>query len=46
MGFIVYLGEMLEVEVCINLRRRDIRVPQQFLNASQIMARLEQMSRE
>ena len=46
MSPVVYLGEVLEVKVSINLRRRDIRVAQQFLNATQVVARLEQVGGE
>ena len=46
MSPVVYLGEVLEVKVSINLRRRDIRVAQQFLHATQVVAGLEQVGGE
>jgi hypothetical protein len=41
MSFVVYLGEMLEVKVRIDLGCGDIGVSQQFLNAAQVMAGLQ-----
>ena len=46
MGLVVYLGEMLEVKVCVDLGRRDIGVPQQLLHAAQVMAGFEQVRGE
>src|SRR5271165_2234014 len=37
---------MLEIKVCVHLRRRDVRVAEQFLHTAQILARFEQMRRE
>ncbi len=45
-SFIVYLGKMLEIKVSIYLSRADIGMAQQFLDAAQIAARLEQMGRK
>jgi hypothetical protein len=45
-GSVVDLGEVLEIKVRIDLRRRDIGVTQQFLHPAQVLARLEQMRRE
>jgi hypothetical protein len=36
MGFIVYLGEMLEIKMCIDLGRADIRMTKHFLHATQV----------
>ena len=46
MRSVVYLGEVLKVKVCVYLRRRDVGVAQEFLDAAQIVARLEQMRGE
>src|SRR5210317_1337185 len=43
MSFVVYLGEVLEVKVSVDLGRGDVRVPQEFLHAAQVVARLEQV---
>jgi hypothetical protein len=40
-GLVVDLREMLEIEVGVDLGRRDIRVSQQFLNRAQITGRLQ-----
>ena len=44
MGLVVYLGEMLEVKVRIDLRARDIGVPKQFLYTTQVVAGLQQVT--
>ena len=46
MCLIVYLGQMLEIKVRVDLRRGDVGVAQEFLHAAQIMARFKQMRRE
>ena len=46
MGLVVYLGQMLEIKVCIDLSRGDIGVPQKFLHATQVVARFEQVGGE
>src|SRR5690606_27053190 len=46
MRSIVDVGEMLEVKMRIDLRRRQARVAEQLLDGAQIPARLEQMRRE
>ena len=46
MCLVVYLGQMLEIKVCIHLRSRDVGVAQKLLNAAQIMARFEQVRRK
>ena len=43
MSSVVYLGEVLEVKVRIDLGRRDICVAQQFLDTAQVVARFEQV---
>jgi hypothetical protein len=43
MRFVVYLGEVLEVKVSIDLGRGDVRVSQELLHAPQIVARLEKV---
>src|SRR3569623_676876 len=42
---VVDLGEVLEVEVGVYLRRRDIGMPQQLLHRAQLAARLEHVAR-
>ncbi len=46
MRFVVYMGEMLEIKMCVDLSRRDTRVAQQLLYGSQVSAGLEHMRRE
>ena len=46
MCLVVYLGQMLEIKVCIHLCSRDVGVAQELLNAAQIMARFEQVRRK
>jgi len=46
MGFVVYLGEVLEIKVRINLGAADIGMPEQFLHAAKIVAGFEHMRRE
>ena len=46
MCLVVYLGQMLEVKVCIDLRRADVGVAEKFLHAAQVVAGLEEMRRE
>src|SRR5690606_30548398 len=46
MRSIVDVGQMLEVKVGVDLRRRQARVAEQLLDGAQISARLEQMRRE
>ena len=41
MCLVVYLGEVLEIKVGIDLGRRDVRMPEQFLNPPQVVTRLE-----
>jgi len=43
MSFVVYLGEMLEVKVSIDLGGRYVGVPKQFLNPTQVVTRFQQM---
>src|ERR1700722_6106233 len=45
-GGVVHLGQMLEVEVRVDLGGADVRVPEQLLHAAQVAARLEQMAGE
>jgi len=42
-GLVVYLGQVLEVKVCIYLGGADIRVAKEFLDATQIVARFQQV---
>ena len=35
---VVYLGQVLEVEMCVNLRGGDVGMPEQFLNGTQVGA--------
>ncbi len=37
-SFVVYLGQMLEVKVCVDLSGTDIGMPQQFLDTSKVVA--------
>ena len=46
MGFVVYLGQMLEVKVRIDLGRRDIGMAQELLHAPQVMTRLQEVRGE
>src|SRR5438132_1542506 len=46
MRLIVDLGQILEVEMRINLRAGDARVAEHFLNCAQITRRLKQMRSE
>ena len=46
MGLVVDLGEVLEVEVGIDLRGADVGVAEQFLYSSQVTAGLQQMAGE
>src|SRR3954454_14562425 len=46
MGRVVDLGERLEVEVRIDLRRGDAGMAEHFLDRAQVLRRLEQMRRE
>ena len=43
MRSIVNLGQMLKIEMGINLRRGDMRMSQHFLHGTQITAGLQQM---
>ena len=43
MSSVVYLGEVLEVKVRVDLGRRDVRMTQQLLDATQIVARFQKM---
>src|SRR5207247_2480553 len=43
MRCIVRPGQILKVEVSIDLRARDARVPEQFLNRAKVPGRLQQM---
>jgi hypothetical protein len=37
-GFVVYLGQMLEVKVGVDLGRTDIGMSKQFLHATKVVA--------
>jgi hypothetical protein len=41
MRLVVYLGEVLEVKVRVDLGRGDVRVPEEFLDTAQVMAGFE-----
>ena len=41
--FVVYLGQVLEVKVSIDLGRADVGVSQQLLDAAQVVARFQQV---
>ena len=43
---IVNLGQVLEVEMCIDLSGGDVSVAEQFLHAAQIARRFEQVAGE
>src|ERR1700752_2853254 len=43
---VVDAGEVLEVKMSVDLRRRDVGVPQQLLDATQLPARFEQVGGE
>src|SRR5689334_12096380 len=45
MRCVVNLRQMLKIEMRINLRRPDVRVPEQLLHRAQIARRFEQMAR-
>jgi len=44
-GPVVDLGEALEIEMGIDLGRRDVGVTEQFLNGPKVATRFEQMAR-
>ena len=46
MGLVVYLGQVLEVKVGIDLGRADVGVPQQLLHRPDVLAALQEMRRE
>ena len=46
MRLVVDLDQLLHRNVCINLRRRQARVAQQFLYVTQVCATVEQVRRE
>ena len=46
MRLIVYLGKMLKIKVGVDLCRADVGMAEQFLNAAQILAGLEQVGSE
>src|SRR5688572_32889283 len=46
MRCIVDPGEVLKIKVGVNLRRSDVGVAEELLDAAQVLARLEQMRRE
>src|SRR5215210_2747756 len=46
MILLVYLSQVLPVDVCINLRRRDVRVAEHLLDSAEVCTALEQMRRE
>ena len=46
MGRVVHLGQVLEVQVRVDLRRRYIGMAEEFLDAAQVVARLEDMGCE
>ena len=41
MRLVVYLGEVLEIKVSVDLGRRDVGVAQEFLYPPEVVARLE-----
>ena len=43
---VIDLGQMLKIEMGIDLRRRDIGVPQELLDRSQVARGFEQVARE
>ena len=43
MRSVVYLGQMLEVQMRVDLGGRDAGVPEQFLHRAQVAARLQKM---
>ena len=45
-SFIVHVHEMIEVHMRVLLRRRQARMTQEFLNGSQISARIKEMRSE
>ena len=46
MGFVVNLNQLLHRNMRVYLRRRQSRVPQQFLDVAQVGAAIEQVRRE
>ena len=46
MRFVVDAGQVREIKVRVDLRRTDVGMPQEFLDAAQVAARLEQVRRE
>ena len=42
-GFVVYLGQVLEVKVCIHLGGADIGVAEELLDGAQVMTRFQQV---
>ena len=46
MSTVVDFGKVLEIKVRVHLCGRNVRVPEQFLDAAQILAGFEQMGRE
>ena len=46
MGGVVDLGQLLKVEVGIDLRGREVFVTEQLLNRAEVSARFEQVARE
>jgi hypothetical protein len=46
MSRVVDLGQMLKIQMCIDLGRADVGVSQEFLDAAQIGARFQQVARE
>ncbi len=46
MRLVVYLGQMLEIKMSINLCGRDVGMPEQFLHAPEVVTRFEQVGSE
>jgi hypothetical protein len=44
MGLVVHLGQVLEIQVGIYLRRADIGVTEEFLNGAEVAAGLEHVT--
>jgi len=42
----MYLKEVIHIEFCVDLRRRDTRVAEQLLDGTQVRAPLEEVRRE
>jgi hypothetical protein len=46
MSFVVYLGEMLEVKVGVDLGGRNVGMAQQLLHSAQVVAGFQQVGSE